>query len=278
LIGDFDGFWVFLDWAELYKSNFSAVLNLMYLMALRRAGELCDLVQDAAAAQRYRDTATALASGIESRFFDADERVWRDGFDAVSGRRIEAVSQHANALGILADLRPDAHEHIAGDVLIRSAAARRTKIITGTPYFYAYVLDALAHAGQRGAAIEMIGQKWGQVLDAGADTFWEHWHGRDSRCHAWSASPVYHLAQLVLGVTPTAPGWKRIAIRPTPATLDFARGTVASPQGPIRVEWEKATEDQLALRIDVPEGMTADFTDPLGKTRTLESGAHEFST
>jgi hypothetical protein len=33
LIGGFDGFWVFLDWQNLYKNDFSAVLNMMYLQA-----------------------------------------------------------------------------------------------------------------------------------------------------------------------------------------------------------------------------------------------------
>jgi hypothetical protein len=43
-------------------------------------------------------------------------------------------------------------------------------------------------------------------------------------------------------------------------------------------EGEKAAEDQLALRIEIPEQMTADFTDPLGRMRTLDAGTHEFST
>ena len=50
---------------------------------------------------------------------------------------------------------------------------------------------------------------------------------------------------------------------------NFLVGLQPTPHGPLRVEWEKS-DDQLAVRIDVPEGVVAEFIDPLGKARTLE--------
>ena len=131
----------------------------------------------------------------------------------------------------------------------------------------------------RAEAIEIIRDKWGAMLDAGATTFWENWEGGTiSHCHAWSASPVYHLSQQVLGVMPVDVGWKQVRITPLAGKLDFARGTVPSPLGAIRVEWEKAGEDQLAVRVDLPPGMSGEFVGPLGEVRMLEEGAHEFHT
>jgi hypothetical protein len=117
------------------------------------------------------------------------------------------------------------------------------------------------------------------MLEAGATTFWEVWEPTiESRCHAWSASPVYHLSQQILGVVPTDVGWKRIRIAPLPLKLEFARGVVPSPLGPISVEWERAGEDQLAVSADIPSGMNADFIGPLGEIRTLSAGSHQFHT
>jgi hypothetical protein len=53
---------------------------------------------------------------------------------------------------------------------------------------------------------------------------------------------------------------------------------VPTPLGKIRVEWEKAGDDQLAVRIDIPPGMAADFVGPLGENRVLKSGSNEFHT
>ena len=115
-------------------------------------------------------------------------------------------------------------------------------------------------------------------MERGAVTFWEMWHGDNSLCHAWSASPVYHLSQQILGVESVEPGWKRVRIAPLPGKLDFARGVIPSPAGPIRVEWEKVEEDQLAVRVDLPEGMTGEFVSPLGATRQINPGKNEFQT
>jgi hypothetical protein len=67
-------------------------------------------------------------------------------------------------------------------------------------------------------------------------------------------------------------------VSPVVGDLEFARGTVASPMGPIRVEWEKAGDDQLAVRIELPDEVEGEFVGPLGETRRLESGASEFHT
>jgi hypothetical protein len=121
--------------------------------------------------------------------------------------------------------------------------------------------------------------KWGGMIDAGAVTFWELWEiTYQSRCHAWSASPLYHLSEQVLGVMPVAPGWRQVRIAPFCEKIDFARGTVPSPLGLIRVEWERAGDDQLAVRMEVPEGIIAEFVTPLGETRRLDGGTHQFHT
>lgn len=278
LIGDFDGWWVFLDGRPLFKNNLSGVLNLMYLQAIRWAAAISQICGDDAAATRYTAKATQMVETLETYFWDASAKVWRDGYDAAKGAPVDSVSQHMNALAILLDLKPESHLAIARDVLLKAARAKRGKIIEASPFFYAYVLEAMAEAGLKSEVVEIIGDKWGQMLDAGATTFWEDWTGTGSRCHAWSASPLYHLSQQVLGVVPVDVGWKSVRIAPLPAGLDFARGVIPSPLGNIRVEWEKAEEDQLAVRVDLPPGIEAEFVGPLGEIRALTPGSHEFHT
>jgi alpha-L-rhamnosidase len=279
LIGGFDGFWVFLDWAPVRKADYSATLNLAYLQALRWATALFEVAGDAEGVTRSRASAKALAESIDTHFWDAAGKVWRDGFDPARNAPVEEVSQHANALAILLDLHPEAHAKIARDVLLKPAQARRSKVVTGTPFYYAYVLEAMVKAGLRDEAIGVIRDRWGAAfLDRGMVTFGEHWEPTGSLCHAWSASPLYHLSQQVLGVTPITPGWRQVRVAPSLAKLEFAKGIVPSPLGPVRVEWEKGGEDQLAVRLDVPDGMEVQFVSPLGDARTLEAGAHEFHT
>jgi alpha-L-rhamnosidase len=280
LIGNFDGFWVFIDWQDLYKGNFCGPLNIMYLQALRYASAICALVDDAASAEQFDARAASLAGSIIKYFWDPKAKVWRDGFDPERNAQVESTSQQMTALAMLARLKPETHPALARDILLKSASSRRGKILTASPFFYAYILEALIDAGYRAESIDLIREKWGGMINNGATAFWELWECQPShsRCHGWSASPVYFLSQQVLGVQPVDIGWKQVRIAPVPGKLDFARGVVPCPLGLIRVEWEKAGDDQLAVRVDLPQGMEAEFVGPLGETRTLTPGPQQFHT
>jgi alpha-L-rhamnosidase len=279
LIGSFEGYWMFLDWVQIFKGDYSAPFNLLYLQSIHRACEICELLGEKQSAALYFVKGKRLESAIETFFWDPKAKLWRDGFDAAANKPVETVSQHTNTLAILLGLKPQTHADIARDVLLKSAKSKRTKIVTASPFFYAYVLQAMVSQGLLDEVLEIIGDKWGRFLDLNAATFYEMWTVTiQSRCHAWSSSPVYHLMQIVLGVRPIGPGWTKLRIAPFPGKLEFARGVIPTPRGSLRVEWEKAGEDQLAVRLDVPEGLEIEFVSPDGRVREIEAGANEFHT
>jgi hypothetical protein len=279
LIGTFDGYWMFLDWAPIFKGDYSAPFNLLYLQALRWAGQICRLIHEDELAAGYEVRAMRLRASIEKFFWNEKTSRWIDGFDAASQKPVDQTSQHTHTLAMLLGLKPESHAQIANEVLLKSAKNKRTKVITASPFFYAYVLQAMVSQGLAGEALQLIKEKWGTFLDMNASTFHEMWNVTiESRCHAWSSSPVYLLMQIVLGVQPTTPGWTKVRIKPFIGDLDFARGTIPTPWGPLVIEWEKAGEDQLAVRLEVPEGLEAQFVSPDGQVRELASGANEFHT
>jgi hypothetical protein len=276
LIGNLGSWWVFLDWQPLHKGNYSAVLNMFYLKACRWAAQISQLCGDTTHAAAYEDKATKLQATIEALFWLPKEGCWADGVEGDSGKPVETLSQHSNALAILLNLKPETHESIARNMLVKPAKNKRTKVTTGSPFFYSYIVEAIAAAGLRDEAIDILSQRWSEFLDAGAVSFWELWANKESRCHAWSSSPLYHISQQVLGVMPTAPGWTKVRIQPLPMKLEFAKGAVPTPKGPIKVEWERA-EDQLVVRVDLPQGIEVEFISPSGEKRNLDAGVSEFT-
>jgi hypothetical protein len=278
MLGDLTGFEPAFDPPELYRGDFSAPVNLLYLQALRQAAaiyELLKLEKDSALALRKADV---LARAIETRFWDAKAKSWKDTFDPAAKQPSDQTSLHTAALAVLLDLRPETRA-AAGKELAKAMAGRRGKALTPSPPFAAHLLDALANADLRAEALELIKSRWGAMLDRSGTTLWERWDGSaGSRCCGAATAPLYVLPQQVLGVTQAEAGWKRVRIAPLVGALEFARGVVPSPLGPIRVEWEKVGEDQLAVRVELPEGMEAEFCGPLGEKRALEGGATEFHT
>ena len=76
-----------------------------------------------------------------------------------------------------------------------------------------YLLAALFRYGRHEEALAYVRRHWGMMLDAGATTWWEEYHGQTSRCHAWSIGPTIDLMAQFLGIGPAAPGFTPIGER-----------------------------------------------------------------
>jgi hypothetical protein len=149
--------------------------------------------------------------------------------------------------------------------------ADRSNRCTCTPYFGMYILEALTQMGKQDKALEMIRDYWGTMIQAGATTTWEEWHPswqlptgalppQYEPFKAWSglsliqpagSGPAQWLLSEIAGIKPEFPGFQEIRIEPNTLGLGWAKGTVASPSGPISVDW-KNTNNTLALNFNVP--------------------------
>ena len=77
--------------------------------------------------------------------------------------------------------------------------------IPGTPYLYHYYIQSLINSGLQSKAKQKLTAYWGDMINKGADTFWEaydpnndflspyNFHPLNSYCHAWSCTPVYFI-------------------------------------------------------------------------------------
>jgi alpha-L-rhamnosidase len=96
--------------------------------------------------------------------------------------------------------------------------------------------------------------KWWRQIECGNTSVEEYWSGpvgEASRCHAWSATPTYDLTRHVLGVRPTEPGYRKIAIRPRFGNLTKLSGRIPTPHGMIEVSIERDNGGTLAIPTEV---------------------------
>jgi hypothetical protein len=126
-----------------------------------------------------------------------------------------------------------------------------------------YLLQAWMDAGLVREALDEMRSYYGQMLRSGATTTWELVDRREpgidhivpagrSHCHGWSAGPANLLPAKILGVTPTAPGYREVSIRPQLGDLVWAKGAIPTPHGLIRVSLTGPTAGEVTL----PAGVT----------------------
>jgi alpha-L-rhamnosidase len=187
---------LFLDWAPLSRNEPNAVYNLHYLLALRQAVQLA---ADRGAADQeaaWRARVAGLQAAIRAAFWHQER--WYDDLERTT------FSQLAAALALLAEATPPGHENglledIAARSLDRDDEFEPGTMVLASPFMHHYVFEALRQGGKSEQVVEIVRRRWGRWVQAGYPTAWENWSvdfPDGSQCHAFSAHPRYHLAEI----------------------------------------------------------------------------------
>jgi hypothetical protein len=263
--------YMFMDWVNISGipcHHPPAVIGQGYMTAfyyrgLADARRVAQLTGDAAAARRYEQLRNETAAAFQRELWNPQKGLYRDGkpfqTSVAPGQwlpadtAIETYSPHVNALAVLYDLAPAGEQKpIIGRIMAGTP-------LNVQPYFMHFVFAAIAHAG----LFETYGvpqmRRWKLHPDSGTAT--EMWDSGDYS-HGWTGTPLIQMSARILGVQPSTPGFRSVAIRPTPAGLDWARGVVPTPLGSLEVSWQR-TSAGFRLHVSVPKQVTADVYLPL---------------
>ncbi|MEF3312249.1 family 78 glycoside hydrolase catalytic domain [Paenibacillus sp. GYB004] len=264
-------YWSFIDWGELpagsapdvARGGIIGALNLQYVEALRVAVHFAYQENDAEAAAVFGGLADRVEDGIKRLLWNEAAGGYADC--AVNGKKSEKVSEITNSLALLHLHRPGEERagRIVRNVFFREAGY---PVLKASPYFMLSVYRALSTHGQSGLVLQMIRERYGAMVEAGATTTWENWEvfyrtaqgdvRYQSASHAWAAMPIVFMAEQILGVSPAAPGFKRVHVAPRLFGMAHAKGTVATPAGEFHIDVRRQ-EDQVSLELVVPEGSEA---------------------
>ena len=232
--------WGFVDWAPgMYAHTPAARIgtNLQYLRGFEAGVQLLRALNDASEATRIADRLETLRAAAAANVQDGTL----------------GASWQLNTLAILTHL--PATENVWPTVLSHVQQDSPTDQVI-SPYFSAYLIDAMSTLDHPEAALAWIRTYWGGMLAQGATSFWESYDLRwpkgpnfalslqadgtsgyfVSLAHGWSSGPTAWLTENVLGVTPTAPGYATVSISPHLLDLTYARGTVPTPKGLLTVD------------------------------------------
>jgi alpha-L-rhamnosidase len=251
--------WLFLDWAPgLHTDTPEARIGteLQYIRAYTAAARLFTYLGDTANNTKYEARARKSIAAAQAAFRDPDTgtygRTWQ--LNSLATLTIADSKDTAIWNNILSHVKQDSPT----DQII-------------TPYFNAYLLDAMASLGHRREALDWMRQYWGGMLAEGATSFWESYDLRwpksnphlslqaddtsgyfVSLAHGWSAGPTTWLTENILGITPIEPGYGTVDIHPDLLDLAWAYGAVPTPHGLIKINVDK----KGGIILDLPQGVS----------------------
>ena len=263
VIGD-----TFIDWAEIDKRGVSTALNCLYYEALHRAGLMAAAIEMHEAAEQHQAAASNMRVAINRYLWSSACGLYVDNRQDSSP---EQFSVQTNILAVLFDI-PDHYRKIT---ICRRLLCPEWQEKLATPYFGSYFVEILCRTEFYQEALDMIRNRWGDMLKAGATTYWERFTPDFGLCHGWSAGPTRHLSAEFLGVRPVA-GGPKVRIAPQPVDLKWARGIVPTPYGNVEVDW-KREQHRFAMRMRIPEGMTAEVIAPNGLLSKVTMDGEEYT-
>ena len=212
---------------------------------------------------RWENFRQKIVSNVNQHLWSEDLNGYIDSIHD-DGEKSTAISQQANTLALLYDAAPPDRADKIRDYLV---APPENMMKFGSPFAMFYLLEELAKDKRYGDILEIVRDRWGYMINAGATSFWETFPGyeRDvptrSHCHAWSAAPTYFLTRYQLGIAPLEPGFRKAIIAPQPVDLLWCKGKAPTPKGEISVDWQRG-QTSFSIVTELPDGVSAEIRPP----------------
>lgn len=176
-------------------------------------------------------------------------------------------SQASYAIALLSGMAEE-HEEQAVKALVE-AVKKNGYHLTSGEVGLKQVFTALAEAGYSDVVYQMVmnptAPSYRVFADAGLTTLPEYWNYEElwlgsmvrSRNHAMMGHVREWMTSFVLGIRPQSPGWTKMLVAPyAVAELTYAKGSVMTPWGIVKVSWKKENES-FFLAAYIPLGIIA---------------------
>ena len=256
--------WNLLEWTPIDHDNETVLHNSMLLVGALKAAENCaDVLGEKATQKKLKTRRNRLIRAINAQW-NEEKGSYPDALLDTTGKPSVKTCQHTSMLSIMCDVATPRIQKSALNNLLNSPKGMTT---IGSPFAMQFMYEALEKAGEYDALLDSIRIKFQPMIDVGASTVWEMFAGSDfdthgfptrSHCHAWASSPIWFLNRIVLGIHQTKPGGKAFEISPWIGDLKKASGSMATPKGPVHVDW-KLKGKKLRVNINAPKGVKIEF-------------------
>ncbi|GAB3692095.1 alpha-L-rhamnosidase C-terminal domain-containing protein [Nocardiopsis oceani] len=255
------------NWSPLdLAAGVDSLTNAVYYDALRGMAALeRDAADDPAAAERWTARAGKVRAALVARLWDeragamvlnTDDPTGDHSGDANAGNLVFGTLERGDARRVMRFLGTE----LATPYGTRSSEFEDNPYRASDIQGYIQALEALGRVryGDTQGALDLIRRWWGHMLDEGPGTGWFSWNTDGTRERgAYASTPwttaVPALGEGVLGVRPTAPGYRRWRVAPQVADLAWSQGRVPTPGGSLAVRWER-DEDSFTLTVEPSEG------------------------
>jgi hypothetical protein len=186
-------------------------------------------------------------------FFNTRKGYYKDGITT------EHASLHANMFPLAFGLAPDKNiKSILTYMHTRGMACSISGALVLMEALYdfhdaEYALELLSSTSDR---------SWYNTIRIGSTITLEAWDNKYKPNLDWNQAagscPANIIPRKLMGIEPIEPGFRKIRIKPQPATLKWAEIKTPSISGDIFVSFDNKPDDKFTLNVEIPANTTAE--------------------
>ncbi len=239
-------------------TNYNTVVNAYHYEALRLMDSVAGVLGEPADKKFYSRKAGEVKQQINKLLFDKKNNRYRDGIGT------DHSALHANIFPLAFDLPPVSSRKAMMEYI-------RSKGMVCSVYGSQFLLDAIYNAEDADYGLELLtavsDRSWYNMIRAGSTISLEAWDNKykpnQDWNHAWGAAPANLIPRKLMGIEPLEPGFRKIRIKPQPASLEKAEIKLPTIRGTIELRFQQVSGERFELFFTTPANTQSEVWMPL---------------
>jgi len=230
----------------------NTVVNAYHYRALVIMAQVSAALGKDTESKTYTRQAEKLKKAFNSLLLDKKSWIYVDGMGTSHS------SLHANMFPVAFGLAPD-HCLKGIDQFIQSRG------MACSVYGSQFLLDAVYESNNSTYGLNLLtsttDRSWYNMIRCGSTITMEAWDNKykpnQDWNHAWGAAPANIIPRKLMGIEPLLPGFRKIRIKPQPASLEYAEIKCPTIRGNVLVAFKNKPGKSFLLKTTIPANTTA---------------------
>lgn len=241
--GETDGF-VFKD--------VNTVVNAYHYKAVSQLAQIAKTVNQPADELQLMAQAAKLKASFNEKLLNKKQGVYVDGIGT------DHASLHANMFALTFGLAP---EKYVGKV----SSYVESRGMACSVYGSQFLMDAIYDGNNPEYGLKLLAstseRSWYNMIRVGSTISLEAWDNKykpnQDWNHAWGAAPANIIPRKLMGIEPLEPGFRKVSIRPQPASLEQAEIKCPTVRGEVLMSFKNKPQQSFSMNLTIPANTTA---------------------
>lgn len=240
-------------------TSINTVVNAIHFRTLELMGKIALVLDKSKDANFFEKKATLVKESFNNKLLDSNTGIYLDGEESTHS------SLHANMFPLAFEMVPEKN-------ISKVVEFIKSRGMACSPYGANYLLHSLYNTGESGYAYDLLTSKeersWGYwIYELGSTMTLEAWDKKFKTNldwnHPWGSAPANIIPRKLMGIEPVEPGYRKVRIKPQPASLKQAEIQLPTIRGSIHVAFKNQPGESFELHVEIPPNMAADVYLPL---------------